>query len=175
MRATSTGVAKVSRRPPAAPEATSANFARRCQPELQLLPKGGYYRENKDPLFFRGSMFFFASHPEAEIDTKTSGRGFSSVALRGFFYLALGCVLPKKQTPISKYRPPNRPVRIALRAILVWGKSRVEKKGPPEVFRCLAWSTQRGTPSVVAMYPPPGHSEAPSVIQRGYPRSVFSM
>ena len=69
--------------------------------------KGGYYRENKDPLFFRGSLFFFASHPEAEIDTKTSGRGFSSVALRGFFYFALGCVVQKTDPDFQKTTPQN--------------------------------------------------------------------
>ena len=53
-------------------------------------------------------MFFFASHPEAEIDTKTSGRGFSSVALRGFFYLALGCVLPKTD-PDFQIQTPESP------------------------------------------------------------------
>ena len=66
-----------------------------------------YYRKNKDPLFFRGSLFFFASHPEAEIDTKTSGRGFSSVALRGFFYLALGCVVQKTDPDFQKTTPQN--------------------------------------------------------------------
>ena len=64
-------------------------------------------RKNKDPLFFRGSLFFFASHPEAEIDTKTSGRGFSSVALRGFFYLALGCVVQKTDPDFQKTTPQN--------------------------------------------------------------------
>ena len=69
--------------------------------------KGGYYRKNKHPLFFRGCLFFFASHPEAEIDTKTSGRGFSSVALRGFFYLALGCVVQKTDPDFQKTTPQN--------------------------------------------------------------------
>ena len=43
------------------------------------------------PCLFRGCLFFFASHPETETDKKTSGRGFSSVALCGFFCVGFGC------------------------------------------------------------------------------------